>query len=179
MPETPTMDTVYFYKFNNYYNRIVKRYDTIEEYGDPLATQENCNFVHGDGVNATFTMNKLLSLKDTPDYLIVKDKDDEITRYFVTNSFKTRSGQDALTLRRDLIADFYSDVVKHSPCLIRKGYVPQTNPLIFNDEGVRYNKIKEREVMIKDESNCSYIVGFYHDFSFFNFIISYSLVIKY
>lgn len=161
MPDTPiTMDTVYFYKFNNYYNRIIKRYDTIEEYGTPLATQENCNFVHGDGVNATFTMNKLLSLKDTPDYVIVKDKDDEITRYFVTNSFKTRSGQDALTLRRDIIADFYSDVIKHSPCLIRKGYVPQTNPLIFNDEGVRYNKIKEREVMIKDESNCSYIVGF-------------------
>ena len=27
-----TMDTVYFYKFNNYYNRIIKRYDTIAEY---------------------------------------------------------------------------------------------------------------------------------------------------
>ena len=25
MPDTPTMDTVYFYKFNNYYNRRLKK----------------------------------------------------------------------------------------------------------------------------------------------------------
>ena len=160
MPDTPTRDTVYFYKFNNYYNRIIKRYDTIEEYGTPLGTQDNCNFVHGDGVNSSFTMNKLLSLLDTPDYVVVEDYNGDISRWFVINSFKSRSGQDLLTLRRDLIADFYNDVLKYSPCLIRKGHVPQTNPLIFNDEGVKYNKIKQAELLIKDESNCSYIVGF-------------------
>lgn len=155
-----TMDTVYFYKFNNYYNRILKRYDTIEEYGTPMATQSNCNFVHGDGVNSTFYYNKAVGSTDTPDYVIVKDYNNNISRWFVTNSFKSRDRQDKLVLRRDLIADYYSDVINHSPCLIRKGYVPQTNPLIFNDEGVRYNKIKEDEILIKDESNCSYIVGF-------------------
>ena len=156
----PIMDTVYFFKFNNYYNRILKRYDTIEEYGEPMATQTKCNFVHGDGVNSSFTYNKAVGSNDTPDYVIVKDYNNNISRWYVTNSFKSRDRQDKLVLRRDLIADYYSDVINHSPCLIRKGYVPQTNPLIFNDEGVRYNKIKEDEILIKDESNCSYIVGF-------------------
>ena len=160
MPDTPQRDTVYFYKFNNYYNRIIKRYETLEEYGDPLATQANCNFVHGDGVNSKFTFNKASNMADTPDYVIVKDYNNKLSRWFVTNSFKNRDRQDGLTLRRDLIADFYGDIVEYSPCLIRKGYVPQNNPLVFNDEGVQYNKIKQDEILIKDESNCSYIVGF-------------------
>ena len=160
MPDTPIMDTVYFYKFNNYYNRIIKRYDTIAEYGDPIATQTNCNFVHGDGVNASFTLNKGTALLDTPDYCVVLDYNSNISRWFVINSFKSRNGQDVLTLRRDLIADFYADVINYSPCLIRKGYVPNTNPLVFQDEGVQYNKIKKDEILIKDNSNCSYIVGF-------------------
>lgn len=160
MPDTPTMDSVYFYKFNNYYNRIIKRYESIEDYGEPIASQLNCNFVHGDGVNASFTLNKGLLLNDTPDYCIVSDYNGNISRWYVINSFKSRSGQDLLTLRRDLIADFYDDVIKHSPCLIRKGYVSETSPFIFNDEGVKYNKIKVEEKLIKDDSNCSYIVGF-------------------
>ena len=158
-----TMDTVYFYKFNNYYNRIIKRYDTIAEYttnATLLGKQENCNFVHGDGVNSSFVWNKSASTTDTPDYVIVDDYKGNISRWFVTNSFKNRDRQDTLTLRRDLIADYYSDIVNYSPCLIRKGYVPQTNPLIFNDEGVQYNKIKKEEILIKDRSNCSYIIGF-------------------
>lgn len=163
MPDTPTRDTVYFYKFNNYYNRIIKRYDTIAEYtanATLLGSQSNCNFVHGDGVNSSFVWNKLATDSDTPDYVVVDDYKGNISRWFVTNSFKSRDRQDKLQLRRDLIADFYSDIVQYSPCLIRKGYVPQTNPLIFNDEGVQYNKIKQDEILIKDESNCSYIVGF-------------------
>lgn len=160
MPDTPQRDTVYFYKFNNYYNRIIKRYDTIAGYGDPMITQTQCNFVHGDGVNSSFTLNKGTTLLDTPDYCVVLDYNNNISRWFVINSFKSRNGQDVLTLRRDLIADFYADVINYSPCLIRKGYVPQTNPLIFQDEGVRYNKIKKSEILIKDNSNCSYIIGF-------------------
>lgn len=166
MPDTPIRDTVYFYKFNNYYNRIIKRYETLEEYGDPLATQTNCNFVHGDGVNSKFTFNKASNMDDTPDYVIVKDYKNKLSRWFVTNSFKNRDRQDGLTLRRDLIADFYGDIVEYSPCLIRKGYVPQNNPLVFNDEGVQYNKIKQDEILIKDESNCSYIVGFISNTAF-------------
>lgn len=166
MPDTPIRDTVYFYKFNNYYNRIIKRYETLEEYGDPLATQPNCNFVHGDGVNTKFTFNKASNMDDTPDYVIVKDYKNKLSRWFVTNSFKNRDRQDGLTLRRDLIADFYGDIVEYSPCLIRKGYVPQNNPLVFNDEGVQYNKIKQDEILIKDESNCSYIVGFISNTAF-------------
>ena len=160
MPDTPVMDTVYFYKFNNYYNRIIKRYDTIADYGTPMASQTNCNFVHGDGVNTSFTLNKGTTIEDTPDYVVVLDYNNKISRWFVTNSFKSRNGQDRLQLRRDLIADFYSDIINYSPCLIRKGYVPQNNPLIFQDEGVQYNKIKQDEILIKDESECSYIVGF-------------------
>lgn len=166
MPDTPTMDTVYFYKFNNYYNRIIKRYDTIEEYPTPLGTQTNCNFVHGDGINSSFTFNKPSNINDTPDYVIVEDYKGNLSRWFVTNSFKTRDRQDRIELRRDLIADYYSDIVKYSPCLIRKGYVNKTNPLIFNDEGVQYNKIKVEERLIKDKSNCSYIVGFFSNSAF-------------
>lgn len=163
MPDTPVRDTVYFYKFNNYYNRIIKRYDTIAEYtanATLLGSQANCNFVHGDGVNSEFYWNKGVNDTDTPDYVVVDDYKGNISRWFVTNSFKTRDRQDKLTLRRDLIADYYDDVMDSSPCLIRKGYVKQNSPFIFNDEGVQYNKQKEAEILIKDRSNCSYIIGF-------------------
>lgn len=159
MPEA-TRDTVYFFKFNNYYNRVIKRHDTVADYGEPLGVQQDCNFVHGDGVNSSFTFNRSLSITETPDYVVVSDYLGNLSRWFVTNSFKSRDRQDRLELRRDVIADYYSDIVKYSPCLIRKGFVKNNNPLIFNDEGVRYNKIKQEERLIKDNSNCSYIVGF-------------------
>ena len=38
--------------FNNYYNRIVKKFDTVDEYMPyELHTQENFNFVPNDNVN--------------------------------------------------------------------------------------------------------------------------------
>ena len=169
MPDTPIRDTVYFYKFNNYYNRIIKRYDTIAEYttnATLLGSQANCNFVHGDGVNSSIAWNKPANTTDTPDYVIVDDYKGNLSRWFVVNSFKARDRQDKLQLRRDIIADYYSDIVSFSPCLIRRGYVPQNNPLIFNDEGVQYNKIKIDEKLIKDESDCSYIVGFFSNDAF-------------
>ena len=43
---------LYLFSFNNYYNRIIKKFDTIEEYGNPLEIIENINFNPNDGLNA-------------------------------------------------------------------------------------------------------------------------------
>ena len=61
--------------FNNYYNRIVKKFDTIEEYMPyVLHTQNNYNFVPNDGVNTQVVLGSNVNTYDgTGDYLIVTE----------------------------------------------------------------------------------------------------------
>lgn len=155
------MSTLYLYTFNNYYNRQIKYNATIAGYGSPIKTITKVNFEYGNGLRVLQTINFTV-LEDPliPDYAIVKEDDNTFTRWFVLDSTRTRGYQYKLDLKRDVIADYYEDVIYHSPCLIRKGYVPNNSHFTFNAEGVNYNKIKEEEILIKDKSKCSYIVGF-------------------
>jgi len=43
-----------------------------------------------------------------------------------------------VTLRRDVVVDNYNDIIE-APMFIEKGYVQDSNPLIFNNENMGYN----------------------------------------
>lgn len=147
------MSKLYLFQYNNYFNRIVKRENSLSDYGEPLYTLSTTNFNTNDGVSTTHDINHN---KEEGDYLVVTETiDDQETiasRWFVTEMKRLRGGQYRLQLRRDLIADYY-DIIVNAPIVLQKGMVKKENNLIFNKEGFNVNQIKMYERKIEDSHN--------------------------
>lgn len=159
------MINLYLLKYNNYYNRIIKKEETIQEYENYiLAAFHNIyTFDYADGIN---TSHVLPYKGETPDYAIVTEEDEygnEAIKYrwYVVESSYIRGGKYRVSLRRDLIADNLDEVLD-APCMVEKGYIndPLNDDGIFNDEGQYYNQIKVDETLLYDESKCPWIVGY-------------------
>lgn len=153
-----------FTNYNNYYNRQVKFKATLNEYLTDedifLMSFEKRNFVIADGIRTQHIIEYSAGNLPTPNYLIAEDeKTHAFTRWFVIKCRQTRGCQYTLFLKRDTIADLY-DSVKVSPLLVKKGYVDDNNVLVFNKEMQEYNKVKKNELLIKDNTNSGYVVGF-------------------
>lgn len=154
--------TLYLFEYNNYYNRIVKRLPTIQDYeeeGNLLYSISNINFIPNDGISTEHIINYDA---DTGNYVIITDgpNDEIISRWFITESVRVRLGQYKLSLYRDVIADWYDEILE-APMFIRKGYPQSVNdPAIFNNEAMTFNQIKQREYFIKDKTQCGWYVGY-------------------
>ena len=145
--------------FNNYYDRKIKRFETLEEYlSFEYVIKQNVNFVQADGVQTSLTSN--LDDDFTPDYVILFNEFDEIlSRWYILESTRTLNGQYRLTIRRDLMADFL-DNIKDLPVWVSKANLEADDPLIFNKESGEYNQIKQSETLIKDTTNTPWLVGY-------------------
>ena len=155
------LNTLIFLKnFNNYFNRKVKYHRTLADYINNYTYQDlnNINFNPNDGVSAEQIIN--WSPNWTPDYmLLLDDKSDIVSRWFVMESKRERTGQYRMKLRRDVIADNYQTVIT-SPCYIEKATVSDSNPLIYNSEGTVFNQIKRSEYLLKDYTHSAWLVGY-------------------
>lgn len=157
---------VALYGFNNYFNRVAKRYETVAEYqanSSAYTVNENVNFTFADGVISRVVINDTTnySIDDSPDYVLVVDSTTNtiLGRYYVEHANINRLNQYDLSVRRDAVADLMT-VVKASPIYLERGHVAYGDPLIFNDENLSLNQIKKSEIMLKDVSNCAWIVGY-------------------
>lgn len=151
--------TLYLLKYNNYYNRIVKRLSTIDEYleyqvGEPVV---NKNFIPNDYVSASVVVNYWTA--EFPDYAIVVDDTDIVSRWFVIDSIKTSANQYKFSLFRDTLAD-YLDEVMTAPMFIEKAPLSNNDPFIFNTEGMTFNQIKSQELLLMDRTYTPWLVGF-------------------
>lgn len=162
------MINLYILQFNNYYNRTIRKYETIEEYRRyVLDVIPNINnFDYGDGINTSHIFP--YKGKTTPDYALITEEDESgnetiKSRWFVIESTFIRGNKFEVQLRRDLIADNLDDVLD-APCMVEKGFV--NNPLsdysVFNSEGQNYNQIKQEENALYDGTNCPWIVGYFN-----------------
>lgn len=153
-------NTLIFLTYNNYYNRIVKKEETLSDYLEyELFRLSATNFNPADGVNTTHIIN----MEDGfyPDYMIVIDETNEIvSRWFIIESDRIRGGQYTLTLHRDLVVDYYDNIVE-APCFIEKATLNAEDPLLFNNEDMTFNQIKTLEYPLKDETLSSWVVGYY------------------
>jgi len=151
--------TLYLLNYNNYYNRIVKRLETIKEYEEyVLGSFTGINFNPNDGVTAEQILNYD---GEMPDYCLIADEADNIvSRWFVMESKRLRLGQYRITLLRDVVAD-WRDEILNAPCFIEKASLGISSPFIFNNEDMTFNQIKQSETKITDNSNtawyCLYI----------------------
>lgn len=155
---------IYLLKYNNYFNKTIKKFDTIEDYITEDKLQYGpfkINFNPADGVDTQqdITINYIAN---TPaaDYAVVVNEDGEIvSRWFIVNATRLRGGQYRLSLRRDLIADNYDKVIS-APCFIERAIVNYGDKLIYNAENFVVNQIKQGEQLLRDYSNCPWIVGY-------------------
>lgn len=159
---------LYLLKYNNYYNRIAKIENTLEDYlqtddrgnylyllgGEPLT---KINFNPNDGVSTNQVINWNFNI---PDYIVAVDEHGSInSRWFVIEAKRERLNQFNLSLKRDLIADYFEAVIK-SPFYIQKAMVNTGSPFIFNSEGMAFNQIKSDEFELKDPSDSRWIIGY-------------------
>lgn len=153
---------VCFLQYNNYYNRIAKWLDTYAKYVSNagfIGELVDVNFIPGDGVTTTQVFNT--DLGQVPDYCVVADDNGNLdSRWFVIEFTRTRNGQYKASLYRDTVADSHEELL-HTPMFIEKACVPPTNPLVFNDEQITTNQIKQKEQLLTDNSGCPWIVGYY------------------
>ena len=156
---------LYLLNFNNYYNRTVKFYGLLSAYRDFLSAPyeigdanpiRKVNFIPNDGVAAEQVINWG---GQNPDYVIVAEDNTIVSRWFVIESVRLRSGQYKLSLYRDLVADYYNEIVK-APMFVEKGYVSKYDPAIFNSENMTFNQIKKKEQLLKDPTKSAWIVGY-------------------
>lgn len=175
---TSEMKNIYLLKYNNYYNRIVKKEETLQDYapyglekgfpicykiadGAPVLTTEpeKFNFVPNDEINTEQVINWT---GDIPDYLIVSNEDGTIdSRWFVIDHIRIRGQQFKLSLHRDLVVDYYEETV-NAPTFIEKATVSPQSPLIFNSENMSYNQIKTKETLLKDATGCPWVVIYFN-----------------
>lgn len=161
--------TIYLLQYNQYYNKIVKRLDTLEDYlpfviynGDDYKLTNNA-FNPRDHIDAQLIVN-------TPDasydYLLVVDEEGNIdSRWFVTEAIYLKaegvrsSGQYQLNIHRDLLADYLDEVVQ-SPIYFERAIFNSDNPLIYNSENMLFNQIKTKEILLRDASKSPWVIAY-------------------
>ena len=151
--------------FNNYTERKVKGYSTYASYSSYIiGSSLNVNFNNNDGI---YTEQVVMCDFDTlgfPDYLLVCDDSNNIvSRWFILNVNRERSGKWRLELKHDLVYDNIYNIVNNPNTLIRKGYAPINSPSLFNLEDFNFNEIKSDEKYLK----------YYDKTSFDCFLIAY------
>lgn len=156
-------NTLYLLNYNNYYNRMVKKELSLIDYAEYIvSTLQNINFNPGDGVDTTQIVSTLEGTH--PDYLIVADGQEIVSRWFIVDAPRLRSGQYELQLHRDGVADKYEDVL-NAPCFIEKATLDNADPMIFNKEDMTYNQIKTEQTLLEEnqEGVDGWIVGYVAD----------------
>ena len=159
------MNDIHLFKYNNYFNRIVKKEDVLQGYyynSNAAYTKQNLNFKLSDGINTSQIINYTNSQDEfKPDYAVItEDSSEEIlSRWFITHSEKISGTQYRLSLKRDTIADYYDDVLT-APSFIEKATLDPSDPAIYNSENMSFNQIKKSETLIKDSSDSPWIVGY-------------------
>lgn len=146
------------FQYNNYYNRIYKDINAVDDWDDICVyTQNDFNYNPADGVDTSCVVN----YDGDCNYAVVLDPttQDIVSRWFILDSVRTRLGQTKLNLRRDLLADFYDEIIE-APTFIEKATVSYPNPLLYNPEDMTFNQIKTGEAFLRDLSSCPWIVGY-------------------
>lgn len=159
------MSAIYCISYNNYFNRTVKREETIAAYlgannSNVRYSEANFNFNPNDGANAVITVGRSANPANSyGDYLLVVENGEIASRWFILDEERLRGKQYRLNLRRDIVADYYEQVL-NSTAFIEKGLPNEDSTLIFNSEGIPFNQIKKEETPLIDDSKMAWIIGF-------------------
>lgn len=159
------MSAIYCISYNNYFNRTVKREESLAAYfgannSNVRYSEANFNFNPADGANTAITVGRSENPANSyGDYLLVVENGEIVSRWFILDEERIRGKQYRLNLRRDIVADYYEQVLT-STAFIEKGLPNEDSALIFNSEGISLNQIKKGETPLIDDSRMAWICGF-------------------
>lgn len=145
---------LYFFTFNNYQNKLCKGRPNLQTAKHIIKASFNPN----DGVDATQVVNVQYDLYDC-DYMVEEYAQNQYRCWYIVDVTRLSGGQIQINLKRDILTD-YLDEVYNMKLVIHRGYVPNDNSAIYNQEGFNFNQIKTRETLLKDKTNCAWIVGY-------------------
>ncbi len=145
--------------FNNYYNRVRRpapNSDASAASYKAAVTNwweyTGINFFQNDGIETTQTINFTEvnpAPSGVPDYLIVYDDSNNLkSRWFIIECKHNRKSQFVLTLRRDVLIDYASEIdgadayIEKGAISLPQGY-PNANPdtALFNSEDFSANEV--------------------------------------
>lgn len=149
------MNTIYYFNFNNYTNRVVKGFATLTEY------MQNAEYI---GKSNTVNFNKTNDLEanvvcyldnyKSPDYALLCEEDTIVSRWFVISETRGNKNNYQLNLKRDIIYDNLDLILNNENTLIKRGYAKDTESAILNDEEpFSFNEYKREEWEIKLPKN--------------------------
>ncbi len=153
---------IHLLRYNNYYNRQLKKYNGLDEYlqHEIAPLDYSINFNIKDGITNEVIINGWKS--ESPDYCIVVNEDDNtFTRWFVMTTQYITSGQYKITLKRDVLAE-YSTEILNTDCYVEKGSVSSTDYLALNKENLDLNQIKQNEIQLYDKSGVPWVAIFFN-----------------
>lgn len=151
--------------YQNYFNRQIKEpKELVAAYPQNLVSyydRDIINFNPADGVITSHVLGRQSNPYDgSGDYFLYSQDGVNVTsRWFIIESLRNAYGQYKLTLKKDVIADNYQDVLT-ADIFVEKATVDDDNPLIYNQEPITTNQIKTSETPLMDESKMAWIVGF-------------------
>lgn len=161
-----------YLSYNNYFNRRIKRLDTLDDYTENFnyyLQPEVSNISWKDGVNIEVVHNYDIAANNPGwDYVLFIDPETSQihSRWFILEEEQQCRGQWIFKLRRDLIADFWEDFTK-AAVYVEKGKlttqleaINDINPLIYNKEDFSANQKKINEIELRDKSKCKWLVGY-------------------
>ena len=163
------MKYLYFLKYNNYANRTVKIENSINDYLGGMGSPNLIKMVEdvklwnpNDGIMTIYVSPNNVDFSTEPDYLVTSNNGYDIdTRWFVVETVRLHRGQFQCTLRRDVFAEAWNELIG-ATCNIDRAIAAKYDSIIFNPEPVTVNEIIENEIEIKDKTGCPWIV-FYSD----------------
>ena len=148
--------------FNNYFNRKIKLFTDIDDYLDyEYDSAKDLEFNPNNDVSTEIVFN-YSQLTINPNYLLVCENDSDlaiVSRWFILESTRLRNGQYRLKLRRDVIADNFNALLT-APIFVQKGWLRDTDPFIFNSEGMSFNQVKIGERLLIDNTRTPWIVAY-------------------
>lgn len=145
--------------YSNYYNRQLKLHNRPELYLAQSALSFEANLAKKDDITASAVVNN--NIAPTCDYLVAINKDTGLldSRWFITDCVELSGSSYALTLRRDVIADYYKEIIE-SPCFIEKAILGINDPGIWNSENMTFNQVLANKYLLKDSTKSAWIVGY-------------------
>ncbi len=152
---------IYLLSYNNYYNRIYKREETLSAYLSFVVYQvAGVNtWANGDGVDNSWTTGIVSEDIAGVDYMLTCMGDKILGRWFVIEKNEISKNRYRLTLRRDLLAESLP-TIENDAFFAERCILPDTSPYIYNAEDISVNRIKTKETLIKDETGVPWLVGY-------------------
>lgn len=157
---------------NNYFNRkviLTGVHNLTEITSNPnlILYKSNLNIPTFSGTECEVIFNTSTNygvMTNYPDYAVISttldDNTTELTRWFVMKFAKIRGEQYKVTLKRDLLADYLSNILD-AEGFVEKGFVYNNNaPLLLENEKFDLNEIKQWEAPVMDNSGTAWIVGY-------------------